>query len=132
MGHYGYQDHDRAAEEAASQMDAEMQAANDLAMQAANDEAMQAACDEAMSEDARWIELERKWQEAHCADITHTMAFSDGLATARKMLLTVEQAHRASCDAYNAYGADQAPKTWGEWCFELLTRAVSEETHKPQ
>lgn len=49
MGHYGYEAHDRQAEEAAHQMDAEMQRANDLAAQAANDENMQADYDEAMA-----------------------------------------------------------------------------------
>ena len=50
--------------------------------------------------DEKCREIERAWQQAHGADITHAMAFSDGLATARDYLapaagLTVEEAMEA-------------------------------------
>ena len=35
--------------------------------------------------DEKSREIEMKWQEAHGADITHTMAFSDGIATVRDL-----------------------------------------------
>ena len=38
--------------------------------------------------------------------------------------LTVDEAHRAACDAYNNYSADNAPLTWGEYCRQCLTSAL--------
>ncbi len=126
MGHYGHREHDRAAEEAAAQIDIDQQYEDYVGREAQAYYERQHLESQARAhaEEEVWIELERAWQEAHCADITHTMAFSDGLATARKMLLTVEQAHRAACDAYNSYSADQAPKTWREWCLECIEREI--------
>lgn len=39
-------------------------------------------------------------------------------------VLTVDEAHRAACDAYNNYSADNAPLTWGEYCRQCLTSAL--------
>lgn len=66
--------------------------------------------------DQKCKEIEQAWQQAHGADITHTMAFSDGLATARDYLSPAaglkEQQPPSTSDPVDAYAIAKHGAGW--------------------